>query len=73
VIPEQLMQPQFRVLRNSLTLFEDGVRSVRLRTDRAGTEAALGRDREESVVEYDGDRYAVEVRPPDGGSDGGGR
>jgi hypothetical protein len=71
VIPEQLMQPRFRVLRNSLPLFEGGVRTVRLRTDRSGVEAALGRDGGDRVVGYGGDRYAVDVRPPDGDTGGG--
>jgi hypothetical protein len=65
LIPEQLMQPRYRVFRNSLPLFDgDGTTTVRLRTDRAGVEAALGRNIDETIVAYQGRRYAVGVRPP---------
>jgi hypothetical protein len=59
------MQPRYRVFRNSLPLFDgDGTTTVRLRTDRAGVEAALGRNIDETIVAYQGRRYAVGVRPP---------
>ncbi len=67
LIPEQLLQPRYRVFRNSLPLFDDSVITVLLHTGRSAVEAALGRGGQETIIEYQGERYAVGVRSPERG------
>ncbi|RQH00796.1 hypothetical protein [Natrarchaeobius oligotrophus] len=60
ILPEQLPRRPFRILRNSLPLFEDGLETVRVKTDR-GT--ALWRfdyeAGETETIEYEGDLFDV--------------
>lgn len=67
LIPEQLLRPRYRAFRNSIPLFDESVVTVLLRTGRSAVESALGQDADETIVEYEGERYAVGVRPPDRG------
>jgi len=64
LLPEQLLRSRYRAFRNSLPLFDETVVAVLLRTDRSAVEAALGRAPGETIVTYEGERYAVGVRSP---------
>lgn len=61
VIAEQVMQPRYRGLRNTLAFFEAGVDEVVLHTDDTVAERAAGYDEASSEFRFRGDPYEARV------------
>ncbi|MEE6210556.1 hypothetical protein U3A55_10355 [Salarchaeum sp. III] len=59
LLPEQVMRPRNRGLRNTLPFFEDGVQKVRLRTTDGVVDDALHGGEPERVFRYDGNAFAA--------------
>ncbi|RQG94107.1 hypothetical protein [Natrarchaeobius chitinivorans] len=58
LVPEQLPRRPFRALRNSLPLFENGVETVRVKTDRGTALRRFGYEEDETrTIAYDGDLF----------------
>lgn len=73
LVAEQVLQPYYRGLRNTLPFLEDGVETVRLRTD-SGTASSVPSppdetDRSAARIEVDGKQYSVEATRSSGGSE----
>jgi len=58
LLPEQVMRPRNRGLRNTLPFFEDGIQKVRLETTDGVVDAVRG-DTGERVFRFDGDAFAA--------------
>lgn len=61
LIPEQVMRPRNRGLRNSLAFFEPGVEKVVLRTDERVVEGVVGYESERVRFRFEGREYVAEV------------
>ncbi|PSQ18745.1 hypothetical protein BRD00_04070 [Halobacteriales archaeon QS_8_69_26] len=69
VVPEQLPRDPFHGVRNALPAFDDGVRTVRVRTDLTTAERAPGygdRDSPPIVVGYEGEGFRLTIEREDG-------
>ncbi len=63
IIPEQVMRPRNRGLRNSLAFFESGVEKVVLRTDERVVEGVVGYESDSVRFVFEGEVYVAEVEP----------
>lgn len=61
LVPEQVMRPRYRALRNALAAFEPGVEEVVVRTDEHAVDRVVGHDADARRVGVDGRAYEVRV------------